>query len=1319
MDKPPTDKARAAALLRRIRDLSSQAMLRDREAARRRLRQLQEKAERAHDTRPVLSELDALLRLLEESGRELQARRAHRPAVRYPHELPITARHPDIVRAIKSHPVVIISGETGCGKSTQIPKMCLEAGRGIAGKIACTQPRRIAAVTIAHRIAQELGEPLGRSVGYKIRFQDKTSRESYIKVMTDGMLLAETQNDPQLMEYDTFLIDEAHERSLNIDFLLGIARTLLVRRPELKLIITSATLDTEKFSEAFGRAPVIHVGGRLYPVEVEYLPPESMPGGKQDLDYLDSAVYAVDRLKHKAAPGDMLVFMPTEQDILETVSRLEGKHYRGTTILPLYARLPASEQGKVYSVTGPKIVVATNVAETSLTIPGIKYVVDTGLARIAQYQPGTRISSLPISPISRSSADQRLGRCGRVQAGLCVRLYSREDYEDRPQFTPPEILRSNLAEVILRMIDLGLGHPAEFPFVDGPHPRNIKDGYESLVELGAIKGQGREYELTALGRKMAAMPLDPRISRMLLEAQKEACLREVTVIASALSIRDPRERPPDKAGLADSAQAVFKHPDSDFITLLNIWDQYHHLHDNAVSKSRHRKFCQEHFLSYTRMREWGFVHDQIVSILADLSIAMGRRIRADMSPALYAAIHKSILSGFLSNIAVHKEKSAYLAAKGREVMIFPGSTLFGKTAAWITAAEVVRTARLYARTAAKIDPAWLEALGGDLCRRSYSEPRWDKDSGEVRALERVTLHGLEIVSDRDIPYGPVNPDEAHVIFVRSALVAGRVKQPPAFLRHNLALQKKVADMEEKLRRRDILESAEVQAEFYARRLPGVYDLRGLEEMIRAAGNDEFLRMKEDDLLRSAPDEESLALFPDRLTVGDRRFEATYKFAPGAGEDGVTLKVPSDLIRSVPAEPLEWGVPGQFKEKITALIKGLPKKYRKLLVPVPEKVDVILREMDAAGPSLYKSLAGFIKRKYHVDIPESEWARAEIPDHLKVRVAVTGHHWEVLAAGRDLEAVRRATKSMKPAEDSESLQKARHKLEREGLTSWDFDTLPEEIPLGPYQIAYPGLEAGAGGANIRLFKTRAEAAASHERGVEALLLLKFAKDLKFMKRYLVLPDGMDRTALSFGGKAAVEEAMFESLSREVFRKNLRTKAEFEAYAGTVIRALFEKGEALRQATIAVLEGAQKLRQTLPASPVVRRPGRAALPSVWQDIRDELDDLVPKDFLESYSLEKLSQIPRFLDALGLRVERAKNSPDKDRSKAEQVKPFVAALAKLEKLASKIGSPEMKAGIEELRGMIEEFKVSLFAPEIKTAFPVSAKRLAAKIKDIESLD
>jgi ATP-dependent helicase HrpA len=739
-------------IVRRIRSLLSQAMLRDRAAAGRRLSTILQKGRRPAESPALLEDLGAIEKRLEESVRERCVRFERRPRVHYPGELPITAARPEIVNAIRRNPAVIISGETGCGKSTQIPKMCLEADRGIAGRIACTQPRRIAAVTIAHRIAEEMGEPLGLSVGYKIRFQDKSSREAYVKIMTDGMLLSETRSDPRLYEYDTLIIDEAHERSLNIDFLLGIARTLLDVRPELKLVITSATLDTEKFSAAFGNAPIIHIGGRLYPVDVEYMPPESAP---DDTDYVDHAVRTVEKLKSRRQPGDILVFMPTEQDILEACERLEGRRYPGVTVLPLYARLPGTQQGRVYSVKGPKIVVATNVAETSLTIPGIRYVVDTGLARISQYQPGTRIHSLPISPISRSSADQRLGRCGRVEAGLCVRLFSQEDYESRPQFTPPEIVRSNLAEVILRMIDLGLGHPSEFPFVDRPQTKSVKDGYDALVELGAITGKGRDFGLTPLGRRMAPMPLDPRISRMLLEADKEACLSEVAVIAAVLSIRDPRERPPDKAAQADQAQAVFRHPDSDFLTLLNIWDQYQRARKELRSQNKLKKYCLENFLSFPRIREWGFVHDQILSILEEQRIVPKRRERHEISKGLYAGIHRSILSGFLSNIAAHKEKSIYAAAKGREVMVFPGSTLFGKSRPWIVAAEMVQTSRLFARTAAGIDPEWLEEVGGNLCRYSYSDPRWDEERGEVRAKEKVALYGLEIVSGRDVSYGRI------------------------------------------------------------------------------------------------------------------------------------------------------------------------------------------------------------------------------------------------------------------------------------------------------------------------------------------------------------------------------------------------------------------------------------------------------------------------------------------------------------------------------------------------------------------------------------
>ncbi|MFZ2055013.1 MAG: ATP-dependent RNA helicase HrpA [Candidatus Aminicenantales bacterium] len=1333
-----------AQLVRGIRALLPRAMLRDRAAAARRLRRLDEKYElprfaKTNDgdrrsrisfdaaaTKSLVKELASLEKRLEQSVSEREQRHRRRPAVHYPPALPITAKRHEIVRAIRHHPVVIISGETGCGKSTQIPKMCLQAGRGIAGKIGCTQPRRIAAITIAHRIAEELGETLGRSVGYKIRFQDRAAREGYIKIMTDGMLLAETQSDRRLAEYDTLIIDEAHERSLNIDFLLGIVRSLLDVRPELKVVITSATLDTEKFSEAFGGAPVIHVGGRLYPVELEYMPPESFSKDTDESDYVDMAVRAVERLKSRRQAGDILVFMPTEQDILETCDKLEGKHYAATTGLPLYARLPAAQQGRVYSVSGPKIVVATNVAETSLTIPGIRYVIDTGLARISQYQPGTRINSLPISPVSQASADQRKGRCGRVQEGLCVRLYSEEDYAARPEYTAPEILRSNLAEVILRMVYLNLGDPAQFPFVDRPHPRNIKDGYETLLELGAISKNGRDYELTPLGLRMAPMPLDPRISRMLIEAEKEGCLREVAVVASALSIRDPRERPPDKAGLADQAQAAFAHPDSDFLTLLNIWDRFHSPAENLTSKSKQRKYCEQHFLSYARMREWGFVHDQILSILKEQGIAPGRAEKKEMTPALYAGTHRSILSGFLSNIAVHKEKNMYQAAKGREVMIFPGSTLFGKSRPWIVAAEVVRTSRLFARMAARIDPSWLEESGGDLCRYSYSEPRWDRERGEVRAKERVSLFGLEVLTDRDVAYGPKNPEEAHKIFVNEALVEGEVKEPPPFLRHNLDLQKKILEMEEKLRRRDIMVHETAIADFYSRRLAGVYDLHGLEKRIRGAGGDGFLRMSEKDLVLISPDIAELQGFPDEFSLGEKRFAVSYKFSPGVEDDGATLRIPFGQIAAIPSEALEWGIPGQFKEKIAALIKGLPKSDRKQLMPFAETAETIAREMRLTDPSLYETLAKFVKRRFQADIPASRWASADIPGHLKMRVAVVDPEGRELAASRNIEVLRRAGAVPFVPEQSADWKTARATWQKEGRESWDFGPLPESVPVGMFMTAYPGLEPGETGVNIRLFKTEEEALASHVKGVEALLAAKFAKDVEFLRRYLVVFEEYGKTALYFGGKTAVEKGMIENIKREILRKNIRSREEFEAYGETVMRSLFEKSHALRETLFKIFDAYQETRRAIQEAEHAAGSSRAAA-ALCREVKAELEALVPKNFLDVYSLERLVHIPRYLEALRMRLGRGKVDFEKDRKKAEQVRPFVDVLRRLEcnDLAEKDPSrqkapetsPEKKKLIDEYRWMVEEFKVSLFAPELRTAFPISPKRLAIKIKEIEA--
>ncbi|MBN2244621.1 MAG: ATP-dependent RNA helicase HrpA [Candidatus Aminicenantes bacterium] len=1290
-------------------------MLIDQAAVLQQIEKLWEKARISLDEKTLCSQLSLLEKRLERSIAVRKSRELKQPKITYPQELPIAQKKHEIIQAVQKNPVVIISGETGCGKSTQIPKMCLAAGRGIAGRIALTQPRRVAAITIAYRIAEELKEQLGRSVGYKIRFEDKSSPESYIKVVTDGMLLAETQTDPKLYEYDTLIIDEAHERSLNIDFLLGLSKTLLKMRPELKIIITSATMDTEKFSQAFSQAPVIEVKGRLYPVKVEYFPGSDKEGNREDIDYVSLAATAVDRIKTRKKQGDILVFMPTEQDILETCEKLEGRKYSGTSILPLYARLPGAKQRRVYTVKGPKIVVATNVAETSLTIPGIKYVIDTGLARISQYLPGTKTNSLPISPISRSSADQRMGRCGRVQEGVCTRLFSQKDYESRIQYTPPEIVRSNLAEVILRMIYLKLGHPANFPFVDKPHPKNIKDGFDTLIELGALERHNNEYKLTEKGCKMARMPLDPRISRILLQAHKEGCLPEAAVIASALSIRDPRERPPEKAAQADLMHLPFRNPDSDFLTLLNIWNRYHDEWEHLSSQNKKRKFCREHFLSFNRMREWILVHEQVLAILQEMKIYHNKKASKDITPSLYAEIHRSILAGYLSNIAVHKEKNIYTAPQGREAMIFPGSGLFNRSLRWIVAAETVKTSRLFARTAARIDPAWLEELAGPLCKYFYLNPRWDKKRGEVVAEERVTLFGLEIISGRTISYGRINPAEAHQIFIHSALVKGNIHPLPDFLKYNLELINKLSVIEEKLRRRDILVSEGVLEDFYSDRLPGVLTFKELIDRIASQGSDNFLRLTREDILKTIPDQKELEAYPDEIKLDNMNFKTQYRFSPGKEEDGITLKIPARLLSSVPKETLEGTIPGLYKEKITALIRGLPKCYRRKIVPVGDKVEDIVKNMPRESPSLFKDLSSFIRKKYSIQIPIEEWHKVELPGHLKFRLAIIGQKGHDVTAGRDLERLLQELGSSSLPEESEAWKKAQLKWERSGITSWDFDHLPEKIPVGSLTEAYPALHADKEGISIRLYKNHEEALKSHLLGVEALLLKRYSKDLEYMKRHLVLPEEYSKSALFFGGKEAIEKWLYSKLRHEVFRKNFRSQKEFTAYKENINIHLNEKSLQLLSMTIEILSSYQKIRSIL-SNIKISHPNNQALQNISEQTKRELEKLIPANFLDLYHLERLKHLPRYAEALRIRLERAKNDPEKDRKKAEQVSIFIHDLERIQRdYADKIDQ-DTKNSLDDFRWMIEEFKVSLFAPELKTAYPVSPKRLLEARKKIE---
>jgi len=814
---------------------------------------------------------------------------------------------------------------------------------------------------------------------------------------------------------------------------------------------------------------------------------------------------------------------------------------------------------------------------------------------------------------------------------------------------------------------------------------------------------------------MARIPLDPQISRMLIEAQKEGVVREVMIIASALSIRDPRERPPEKTAQADQKHAPFRHPDSDFLTLLNIWDTYNGSWEKLKSQSQKRKFCSTHFLSYSRMREWTFIHDQIQDIFKELRIPVDGGSRKSITPALAAAVHRCVLSGYLSNIAVHKEKNMYLAAKGRDVMLFPGSALFNHPPPWIVAAEMVETSRLFAKKTARIDPSWLEELGGDLCRFSYSEPFWDKKQGDVYAEERVTLFGLEIVSGRRKAYGPIDPEAAHEVFVQSALIEGKVDRPFSFLKTNLDLVKRLQVMEDKLRRRDILIPEDELAEFYSRRLQGVYNIRGLESRIRKKGGETFLRLTEEELLRLRPGQDLLSLFPDEMALEDRTFRAEYAFEPGEKKDGITLRVPAAQVPNLPAEELEWSVPGQFKEKVTALIKGLPKRYRKQLVPASETAAVIEREMERTHSSLFACLSAFVKKRFRIDIPVEVWAAAEIPDHLRVRIVVTDHKGKEIQSGRDLAALKRVGWKPPPPQESAAWKKAQKEWERDNLKDWDFGDFPEELELGRFLVAYPGLKAEGVNVNVRLFDSRQAAVESTEGGVEALLLRRYRKDLEFTRRYLKIPEEYESGALYFGGKKELEDALARHLGREVFRRHFRNRDQFRDYAGRVVNILFEKGQILMDLVLRVLD---EHRRTLLFFKEVGKKTQGIRPvlDLQAVLKKDLGRIAPKNFLDRYRMDRLSHLPRYMEALRIRLERAKNDPDKDARKESNVAVFEGALTRLESESS-LSSDKRKA-VEEFRWMLEEFRVNQFAPELKTAFPVSAKRLQKKLAEIDNL-
>ena len=1282
------------------------------------LKKIQSDIHRIDNYKKIQHRLDHIEQRILQSIQDKKERKKNKPSVNIPEKLPIFDKKDQIIQAINDYKVVIISGETGSGKSTQIPKMCLAAGRGINGMIGCTQPRRIAAISIARRIAEELSEDVGQSIGYQIRFQDTTSNNAYIKVMTDGILLAETLNDRYLNAYDTLIIDEAHERSLNIDFLLGYIHSLLRKRADLKLIITSATIDTQKFSNAFHHAPVIEVSGRLYPVSLEYCPKETWVTSDDDPDitHVEMAVKAMELQWKKRRYDDTLIFMPTEQDILETCDLIKARIPHNAMIIPLFARLPQDAQKKIFEPsTTQKIIVSTNVAETSITIPNIRYVIDSGLARIPQYLPRTRTTALPVQTISKSSADQRKGRCGRMSDGICIRLYSESDYNDRPQFTEPEIKRANLASVILQMMALKLGHIHQFPFVDPPENRNIKDGMDVLTELGAIHVKSKGQFLTDHGRFMARLPIDPRIARMILEAEKEKCIGEIIIISAALSIQDPRERPLEKEKQSDQMHQIYHDPRSDFMTLLNLWNHYRDHLITHKTQSQMRKYCRTHFLSYIRMREWQDIVRQIRLILEDQQIEVLYCQKKE--DQLYDAIHRCVLSGFLSNIALKKQNNFFLAAKNKEVMIFPGSSVFNRASEWIVAAEMIETTRRFARTVGKIKAEWIEHYAQNLCRKHYQNPHWEKKRGEVVADEQVFLFGLLIVPKRRRSYGAIDPDLSRDIFIQSALIEGECAENFNFLYHNQALIQKIQNMENKIRRKDLLVSDDQQLFFYRERLKAVYDIRTLKRLIRKKGSDQFLIMTENDLLQTLPDEESLSLFPDHVTFNGKSFGLSYQFSPGETNDGVTLQIPQNQMDKVASCDFEWVVHGLLKEKVTALIKGLPKRYRKQLVPINRTVDRLMEiPYEPDNIPLFSFLSKTIHQHFQVDIPASIWQAIQLPDYLKMRFSLINHDGKEVAAHRNIHELLRS-QNVKTGNESNAWILAQKKWERKNCTDWDFGDLPDKIVIHSNWDVFLGLSYENGHVDLKLFESEKLAKASHCKGISALLSRKFNAQLKFFKKSWMTAFRNHPGCVIFGGYDSVVTSMENHLCRSLFEKYFNTKESFEQYVQKLPPKLNNQATRLFETVKTILDACEKVRVKIYAieTQAVANP---LIHKFCDQLRNDLNHLLPINYLDIFQTDQLSQIPRYLKAMRIRAERGMVDIQKALDRNKIIQHYSDHLTRLVKELTPESSEEKRDALEHYFWMIEEFKISLFAQEIKTLYPVSEKRLEKKILEIQRM-
>ncbi|MBR7887912.1 ATP-dependent RNA helicase HrpA [Marinomonas sp. A79] len=1284
-------------------------MTRDRHLIERKQQQL---TKRQKDGLPFDRTQTELNTMIEQSETLYQTRLSRMPKVTYDESLPVAARADEIIKAIQDNQVVIIAGETGSGKTTQLPKMCLQAGRGVAGVIGHTQPRRLAARSVAERISDELQVKLGEQVGFQVRFSDESTEETLIKLMTDGILLAEIQQDKRLYKYDTIIIDEAHERSLNIDFLLGYLKQVLAARPDLKVIVTSATIDVERFSQHFDNAPIIEVSGRTYPVEVRYQPLLS----KSDSEELDEdqsmeqgvldaveLLIAEERQSGYRGAGDILVFLPGEREIRETAEILRRAELRATEVLPLYARLSASEQQRIFkSHGGRRIVLSTNVAETSLTVPGIRYVIDPGLARISRYSVRSKVQQLPIEKISQASANQRAGRCGRVADGICIRLYDEADFNNRAEFTDPEIFRTNLASVILQMASLKLGAVEKFPFVEMPEKRMINDGYRALTELGALN----KDRLTPIGRQLAKLPIDPKLGRILIAAEQHSVLKEVAIIVSALSIPDPRERPQDKKTQSDQAHAVDKDEDSDFVVFLNLWERYEEQRQ-ALSQNHLRQYCRKQFLNFMRMREWRDIHRQIMIACKQLGFK-----EVQHEERHYEAIHRSLLAGLFTQVANKMEDSKeMLGCRSRKLSIFPNSMLFKKPPQWIMAAELVETSKLYARVTARIDPAWIEEYAAPFVKRQYFDPHFERNQGRIMANEQVSLYGLIVVAKRRVDYGQINPEEAREIFIRSGLVEGELRTKQAFYRKNKALIESLETQEAKLRTRDILVDDETVFAFYHSRLPEtVRNQKSLDYFVKKSPD--ILLMTRDDLINQEVSVDDQA-FPDSFGLHGVALPIDYKFDPGKATDGATLKVPVGLLRQLSLEDLGWAVPGFIKERCEALLRALPKALRRRFVPIPPFVERIYPNLSRDKGDLLEQLSLQIKRETLIDIPLNEWNADKLDSHLTLNLEVVDERGKVLGVGKNLAQLQSQFSDLV----DESFAKFGTKQhEQEGLTTWPEQGIPErqEIKQAGIKVtAFPALVSQGDSVSLKMFDDQNTAIETHRKGVITLLKLMLNKEVRYLQKNLPKLKESMLIFAPLGKKETLLEDLLNAVLDKVFldgRPLPRSKAEFERCVST------HKSQLVTVAN----EMATQLYRVLSSYQGVAKKMKGSVPLPWTrvygDIKFQLEQLIYPGFIGNTPLFWLGQLPRYFKGIEVRLERFQNHLNKENAAVSQLEILWQTFERQKRAHhdKALYDPELI----KYRWMLEEYRISLFAQSVGTLEPISDKRLAKQWNEVKKL-